>query len=818
MLGKHVSYAHDNASILFTPLAFLEDKKLFLCKDSTLAYGFMANPLTYADDTTAEKLNVLLNADYPVNTTLQVQLWASPDIELQLTRAMRERTKHLDTSESTRILRTAQAQANEFFRKGTQSPIERVNQTQVRNFLVMVFVKIPCNGTEPTTAEIDRARELAAATEQTMKTIGMPPLAIDPSILTRVMHTMLHWGNSPRWHKEWDLYDPETFINEQFLDIGSKIEFTPKHIKLTSEGSSQGECFVKMLSPKRYPQHAHIAQSGLFIGDPMSGARGIRQPFLLNVAVQYPDAQGLKMKLESKKQYSIHQTYGPMLKFVPKLALQKESFELLFEALEDGDRPVKVMTNLMLFCKDEQEAVTASSNVTSYWRELGYQMMEDAYFLQPLFINILPFGCDAAAQTELQRFRTYATRHVAHMLPCVADWKGTPTPIIQFVSRQGQLMHYDHFDSQTAFNAVIAAQSGSGKSFVTNALISGYQSTGNARTYVIDVGRSYEKLAKSINGQFLRFSQGAKIGLNPFPVVSDYEEEADELVGLIAAMAFPTEKLSDLQNAGLREVMKKCWDTYGKETEIDGIAAALNAHADSRVRDLGMQLYPWTKPGEYGRWFNGPNTMRFESGLTVLELEELKSRKHLQQLVLLSLIHQIQSDIYLGDRSVRRSVYIDEAWSLLSQGDVSEFIMSMYRRARKYGAQCTVITQSIFDLTTSAVGTAILENSPNVLLLGQKAETINQIKEQKRLDLSDGGFEVLKTVRTEKGVFSEIFVYTDRGAGVARFIVDRFRQLLYSTDANEVQALSNLMDSGMSIDQAIEVYIKQEAFNNAKAA
>lgn len=817
MLGSHVSYAHERAGDLFTPLAYMPDKHLFLCKDETLGFGFMANPLTYADDTTAEKLNVLLNADYPVGSTLQMQLWASPDIEMQLDRAMRLRLQKPDNSEATRILRTAQANANEFFRRGTRHPIERVNQTQVRNLLVMLWVKVPCSGAEPTNNEIDKTSDLAKTIEQTLKTIGMPPLAVDPPILTRLMHTMLHWGDAPRWHKEWDLYDPERFINEQFLDIGTRIDFSPRHIAISSEGQAPGRSVIKIMSPKRYPQTAHIAAAGLFLGDQMTGTRGIRQPFLLNVAIHYQDPQALKSTLETKKQYSIHQTYGPMLKFVPKLALQKESFELLFQALEDGDRPVKLMTNLMIFAKDEDEAISASSNARTYYRELGYQLMEDAFFLQPLFINMMPLGCDAKASYELQRYRTYATRHAVHMLPVVGDWKGTPTPIIQFVSRQGQIMHYDHFDSQTAFNAVIAAQSGSGKSFVTNALISGYQSTGNARTYVIDVGRSYKKLCDSLKGQFLVFEQGSKIGLNPFPVVENYEEEADMLVGLISAMAFPTEKLSDLQNAGLREVMASTFKEYGKETEIEGIAARLNVHNDSRVRDLGLQLYPWTLAGEYGRWFNGPNTLKFESGFTVLELEELKSRKHLQQLVLLSLIHQIQYDIYLGDRSVRRSVYIDEAWSLLNQGDVSEFIVSMYRRARKYGAQCTVITQSIFDLTTSPVGTAILENSPNILLLGQRAETINQLEEQKRLDLTKGGFQLLKTVRTEKGVYSEIFVYTDRGAGVARFIVDRFRQLLYTTDANEVTVLDRMMASGMSIDQAINAYIEKEAAH-AKAA
>jgi len=40
--------------------------------------------------------------------------------------------------------------------------------------------------------------------------------------------------------------------------------------------------------------------------------------------------------------------------------------------------------------------------------------------------------------------------------------------VLQFVGRDGQLMFFDLFDSSSNYNAVIAAQSGSGKSFLTN--------------------------------------------------------------------------------------------------------------------------------------------------------------------------------------------------------------------------------------------------------------------------------------------------------------------------------------------------------------
>ncbi|ORP14430.1 hypothetical protein B7943_12470, partial [Vibrio cholerae] len=76
------------------------------------------------------------------------------------------------------------------------------------------------------------------------------------------------------------------------------------------------------------------------------------------------------------------------------------------------------------------------------------------------------------------------------------------------------------------------------------------------------------------------------------------------------------------------------------------------------------------------------------------ELEELKGRKHLQQVVLLQLIYQIQQEMYLGERDRRKIVFIDEAWDLLTQGDVGKFIETGYRRFRKYGGSAVTVTQS----------------------------------------------------------------------------------------------------------------------------
>ena len=85
------------------------------------------------------------------------------------------------------------------------------------------------------------------------------------------------------------------------------------------------------------------------------------------------------------------------------------------------------------------------------------------------------------------------------------------------------------YDSGSNYNCCIAAQSGSGKSFLVNEIISSYLSEGG-QCWVIDVGRSYEKkLCEVYDGEFLQFGQDSGICLNPFEIVEDYDEEADVL-------------------------------------------------------------------------------------------------------------------------------------------------------------------------------------------------------------------------------------------------------------------------------------------------
>jgi conjugal transfer ATP-binding protein TraC len=210
-------------------------------------------------------------------------------------------------------------------------------------------------------------------------------------------------------------------------------------------------------------------------------------------------------------------------------------------------------------------------------------------------------------------------------------------------------------------------------------------------------------------------------------------------------------------------------------------------------------------------------TVSFGKSLTVCELEELKGRRHLMRFVLVQLMAVIQRAMYLRDDGRPKLLIVEEAWDLITEGPEGVFIERGCRQLRKYGGAAVLILQSVNDLYRTAVGEAIWENCANKGLLGQTPEAIDGLIKHGRLSLGDGAAEVLKTVHTEPGVFSELWIYTRAGGGIGRLVVDRRTQLLYSTNPRDKQALATRLKGGMTLEEAIDDVVRAESAALKKA-
>src|SRR5207247_2811216 len=106
-----------------------------------------------------------------------------------------------------------------------------------------------------------------------------------------------------------------------------------------------------------------------------------------------------------------------------------------------------------------------------------------------------------------------------HLAPLIAEWRGTRTPTMVFAGRRGQLMTVDLYDNDLGNpTAAIIGAPGSGKSVLMNEMAWSYLSIG-AKVWMLDLGRSFEKLCRKAEGTYIEFRPDVEISLNPFPRV-----------------------------------------------------------------------------------------------------------------------------------------------------------------------------------------------------------------------------------------------------------------------------------------------------------
>lgn len=797
-------------SAMLSAVAHDPEQGLFFHADGSLGYVFLCYPIIGVDERIVQQLQPLLSQGYPANTIMQVSLWPSPDIECELRMMETIRTpKNGEAVGEGRRIATSLVQSRaRFLREHTRSPISELLPTRVRNIQVLVSVKVPCRGAVPSESDAENVARLKMTTEQILRTLGMAPILLDPEQYLRVLGSVVNWGEHASWRSQALLYDPTRLIRDQVFDLDTTV-------RVDEHGLWLGTRRVKTLCVKRYPEYVHLVQAAQFLGDLKTGTRGVRENMLITLNVLFPDPEPARTSMGAKKNAATWQAMGPLARYLPRLAKQREDFDTLFEALEDGDRVVRAYLSFAIFAENDEEATSATSNLVTYYRELGYRLQEDRYVALPIFLNALPGNADPAVAKNLMRYRTMASRHATQLMPVIGDWKGSGTPVVTLLSRNGQFMGLDLFDSPTNYSALVAAESGSGKSFFVNFLVTSYMSLG-ADIYLIEVGRSFQNLCHVLGGEHLEFTATSDLSLNPFSNIEHYEEQSDFLMAVLFAMASPKGAITEYQESTLRRVVREAWDEHRKNLTIDILAQRLrdfrdaDGELDKRVNDIGAQLYPFTQGGEYGRWFDKPSTVNFRSSFTVLELEELKGRRHLMKVVLVQLMATIQRAMYLRDDGRPKLLIIDEGWDLITEGAEGSFVERGCRQLRKYRGGAVLILQSVNDLYKTAVGEAIWENTANKFLLGQTPEAIEGLLKNSRLALGPGAAEVLKSVRTERGMFSEIFIYTRNGAGIARFVVDRRTELLYSTDPRDKQALAARMKAGMALEDAIEDIVQSE--------
>ncbi len=783
--------------------------------DDSFGFAYELHPVTGADESAARILAGLFTQGLPDRISFQISLWASPTVMPRLTQwanARRpgdgpnaEKSSLREEKRDRNIFRSLARRRVEYLARGAHTSLLSSQPMLVRDCRLIVSVILPKPLPSRRVYVERQTVQLRKALLGSLNSAGLYGNHMDADDLVDLIDDILNprvgTGEEKRERHHWD---EMSLIRDQVVRPDTRLY-------IGRDGMMLNNADVRSFSVRTYPTAWALWGMSELVGDFFQDALRIPCPYLFTVNIHIPDQVSAKNVTKLKAARATQASESALGRFVPVWRDKKSEWDFVNKKVEEGYTLCRVSHQMVLFAAPG-EGDSAANAVKSLFKSKGWDLVLDRFIQIHAFLSALPFTLSPTMVREMEklgRMRTMLTWTAANLLPVIGEWKGGGSPVLMLVGRRGQLFFTDPYDNDKGnFNIAVAAASGVGKSFFVQELALAIRGMGG-RAWIIDVGRSYMRLAHMIDGMYLEFGPDSNINLNPFTHIKDWADEGlPMLKPLLAQMASPSAPVSDIQASFIEQALNNAWSQHGTEATITPVAQFLLEHADPRARDLGVQLYPYTREGMYARFFEGPSTMAFDNPFVVLELGELNNKPDLQSVVVLILMMQIAQAMYQGDRSVRKMCIIDEAWRLMSSGNAGQFIEEGYRVARKHGGNFVTITQGIDDYYKSETARAALQNADWVYLLRQKPESIQQLAHSDRLVMNDFMNRALRSVDTKQGQYSELMVYGPNGWTIGRLVVDPFSEKLYSTRAEEYEAIDRMLAAGYTLEQAIEELVR----------
>lgn len=791
-------------------IAYDPKTKTYHNTDDTIGYIWECVPLAFASDKTMFILEGLFRMGLPEKSVLQFILFADPHIKPFL-----DAYKRNSIRENTVVSAASESFSN-FISNGVEG-MASLNGIPVRNFRLFVCVKIPKETKTPT-------GDVYNTLQEALKGATLFPEPLSPGDLIDWMRRIFNDNVSDN-NNHYDLSVP---IRKQVIFSETVISKDMNNIKI-------GERYFRCTTAKNFPKEVNQLQTNELFGGIWgitSDTSQIPTPFLHTFNICF---HNLKHSLHSKCSLLLQQQAAGS--FAPSIKRKQAEYLGAVDEIEAGQPFVRCMPIVWTWHKDERLASESIVRVKRLWEGQGYVMQEDKGILPLLFISSLPFGLyDKGKNVDnLDRDFIAPASAVANVLPIQADFAGGGKPYLIFIGRKGQICTLDIFDSKANnHNIMVAATSGSGKSFLINNLTFSYFA-GNSLIRIIDIGGSYKKMTTMFNARYLDFDKKSTICLNPFTRINteDFNEELSVIASIVLQMTYSATDLmpddsAETEMSLIKAAVRGAFRLKGNDTNIDDVYRYLidfpgEAKEDDfdvdersleKFKDLSSKiafnLQEFTSKGTYGKWFNGKSTFDISGDeFVVLELEALKPQKELFKVVTLQIINAVTQDLYLSDRSRKRLVVFDEAWQFLREGSsMKDVVEEGYRRARKYGGAFAIITQSLLDLKAfGSVGDVIRANSAFIFL--PESPDFDRARDLGLIDFDEFTMKLLKSVKSNRPKYSEIFVQTPFGPGIVRLTVDPYSYYVYTSDAREIAEIENMVSEGVDYAEAIAIMVKK---------
>lgn len=309
-------------------------------------------------------------------------------------------------------------------------------------------------------------------------------------------------------------------------------------------------------------------------------------------------------------------------------------------------------------------------------------------------------------------------------------------------------------------NSFILGVSGSGKSFAGKQEITSIRLRDpKADIIIIDPEREYAPLVKALHGEVIKISATSNNHINAMDMNSEYGDGANPVILKSEFILSLCEQLIGSGNLGPKQksIIDRCTanvyrvfqqgNYQGIPPTLQDFREELLKQTEEEAKEIALAIELFTN-GSLNTFAMNTN-VNISSGLICYDILDLgKQLLPLGMLVVLdSILNRITANRTKGKNTY---IFIDEIYLLFQYEYSANFLFTLWKRVRKYGAFATGITQNVEDLLQSHTARTMLANSEFIIMLNQAST--DRVELAKLLNISDLQMSYITNVNAGEGL------------------------------------------------------------------
>lgn len=309
-------------------------------------------------------------------------------------------------------------------------------------------------------------------------------------------------------------------------------------------------------------------------------------------------------------------------------------------------------------------------------------------------------------------------------------------------------------------NSFILGVSGSGKSFTAKQEITSIKlREPDADIIIVDPEREYSPLVNALGGEVIKISATSDNHINAMDMNSEYGDGANPVILKSEFILSLCEQLIGSGNLGPKQksIIDRCTASVYRifqQGNYQGIPPTLQdfreellKQEEPEAKEIALAIELFTN-GSLNTFALNTNVDTSNKLICYDILDLGKQLLPIGMLVVLdSILNRITANRTKGKNTY---IFIDEIYLLFQYEYSANFLFTLWKRVRKYGAYATGITQNVEDLLQSHTARTMLANSEFIIMLNQAY--IDRLELGKLLDISDEQMSFITNVGAGEGL------------------------------------------------------------------